>query len=36
MTGVPSQRIDDIVARLDAMIASPDASLGAAGAGVRR
>lgn len=30
MTGIPSQRIDDIVARLEALIASPDAALGAA------
>ena len=30
MTGMPSQRIDDIVARLDAMIASADAALVAA------
>ena len=30
MTGVPSQRIDDIVARLDAMIACADAALVAA------
>ncbi|MGA2817812.1 MAG: hypothetical protein ABSE67_16240 [Xanthobacteraceae bacterium] len=30
MTGMPSQRIDDIAARLDAMIASADATLVAA------
>jgi hypothetical protein len=30
MTGMPSQRIDDIAARLDAMIASADAALVAA------
>jgi len=30
MTGMPSKRIDDIAARLDALIASPDTALAAA------